>query len=114
MHGVRQGKAGAAGNDVVADRAAEEEVVLQDNAEALPKMAEVDLAQIGAVELQEPAVVAIDALQEASHRGLAGAAPSDDAERGARGHGEAHPVERRHLRAAIGEGNVLEGDAAEE
>ena len=53
MHRIGQGQAGAAGDDVVADRAAEQEVLLQHDAEALAQMAQVDLAQIRSVELQE-------------------------------------------------------------
>ena len=54
-HRVLQRQAWAAGDDVVADRAAEQEVVLQHHAEALPQMAQVDFAQIDAVDLQEAA-----------------------------------------------------------
>ena len=114
MHRVRQRQARAAGNDVVADRAAEQEVVLQHHAEALAQMPQVDLAQIGAVDLQEAAVVAVDALQQAGDGGLAGAAAADDAEHGAGGNREADPVERRRLGAGIGEGDVLEADGAGE
>ena len=66
-------------------RAAEQEVVLQDHAEALPQVPKVDLAQIGAVDLQVAAVVAVDALQQAGDGGLAGAAAADDPEHGAGG-----------------------------
>ena len=51
-HRILEREAGPAGQDVVADRAAEQEVVLQHDAEALPQVAQVDLAQVDAVDLQ--------------------------------------------------------------
>ena len=92
--------------------AAEQKIVLQHHAEALAQMPQIDLAQIRAVDLHEAAVVAVDPLQQAGDRRLARAAAADDAEHGAGGHREAHPVERRHLGAGIGEGDVLEADGA--
>ena len=73
-HRVVQRQARPAGEDVVADRAAEQEVVLQHDAEALAQVAQVDLAQIGAVDLHIAGVVAVDALQQAGDGRLAGAA----------------------------------------
>ena len=65
-------------------RAAEQKIVLQHHTEALPQMAEIDFAQIGAVNFYEAAVVAIDPLQQAGDGGLARAAAADDTEHGAR------------------------------
>src|ERR1700720_2308735 len=65
---IRQGQSRPPRNDVVADRAAEQEIVLQHDPEALPQMPQIDLAQIRPVDLQEPAVVAVDPLQEARDR----------------------------------------------
>src|SRR5580698_9850957 len=48
---VGQSEARAAGDDVLADRSPEEEILLQDNSEALPQMPQVDLTQIGAINL---------------------------------------------------------------
>ena len=61
-HRVLEREARPAGDEVVADRAAEQEVVLQDDAEALPQVPEVDLPQIRAVDLEEAAVVPVDPL----------------------------------------------------
>ena len=52
-HRVGQRQPRTAGDDVVADRAAEQEIVLQHHAEALPQVPQVDLAQIGAVDLHD-------------------------------------------------------------
>ena len=113
-HGVRQRQSRASGNDVVADRAAEQEVALKNHTEVLAQMPQVDLAQIRPVDLQEASVIAVDPLQQAGDRGLARAAAPDDAQQSACGDCEAHPVKRRHLGAEIGEGDVLEADGAEE
>ena len=85
-HRVGQREAGTAGDDVVADRAAEQEILLQHDAEALAQMAQIDLAQIRAVDLQEARVVAVDALQQPGDRRFARAAAPDDAEHGAGRH----------------------------
>ena len=62
---ILQRQARPAGQDVVADRAAEQEVLLQHDAEAGAQMAQVDLPQIGAVDLDEARILAVDALQAA-------------------------------------------------
>ena len=62
LHRIRERQAGTPGNDVVPYRTAEQEVVLQHHAEVLSQMAQVDIAQIGSVDLQEAAVISIDSL----------------------------------------------------
>ena len=83
IHRIRKRQAGTSGDDVVADRCRGTEIVLQHHTEALPQMPKIDLAQIGAVDFYEAAIVAIDPLQQAGDRGLARAAAADDAEHGA-------------------------------
>ena len=65
LHSIGEREPGAARDDVVPDRAAEQEVLLQYDAVALAQVAQIDLAQIRAVQLQEAAVVAVDALEQA-------------------------------------------------
>ena len=84
MHRIRKRKARTSGYDVVPDTSAEQEIVLQHHAEALPQMPEVDLAQIRAVNFMKPLIVAIDALQQAGDGGFAGATAPDDAQHRAR------------------------------
>ena len=53
MDRVRQRQAGAAGQDVFRDRAAEQEVLLQHHAEVAAQMRQVDVAQIDAVDADD-------------------------------------------------------------
>ena len=62
-HRIAQGQAGAAGQDIVLDAAAEQEVFLQHHAEAAPQMRQIDLPQVGAVDLDGAFIFAIDTLQ---------------------------------------------------
>ena len=109
-HRVLEAEAGTPGEDVVLDGAAEQEVVLQHHAEALAQMAQVDLAQIRAVDLHRAGIVAVDAHQQPGDGGLAGARSTDQPEHRAGLDGEADLVERRGLGALVGEGHVLEAD----
>src|SRR5215475_163370 len=71
------------GGDGLADRTAEQEIVLQHDAEAGAEMIDVDLAQIVAVDFDQSLVVAVQHLQETGDRRLARAAASHDSENGA-------------------------------
>jgi hypothetical protein len=75
-------------------------------------MAQIDLTQIGAIELQKPGVFAAGALQKSREGGFAGAAASDHPEHRAGRNSEAYPIDRRRSGADIGEADVLEGDLA--
>ena len=111
---VLQRQARTAGQDVVADRAAEQEVVLQHDTETGPQMPQIDFPQIGAVDLHEPRIFAVDALQQPGDGGFAGSRPSHEAQHGAGGDRERDLLQRRNLGAGIGEGHVLEADRAGE
>jgi hypothetical protein len=114
MHRVRKRQAGTAGNDVIPHRSSEQEVFLQNNAEALSQMPKIDFAKIRTVHLDEAAVVAIDPLQQARDCGFSGAATPDDAQHGSCGYRKADLIESRHLVARIVERYVLKANGARE
>ena len=64
-------------------RSAEQEVVLEDDADALSEMDEVDLPAVEAVDPDKPLLHAVEALDEPRDRRLARAALADDADYGA-------------------------------
>src|ERR1700730_9568306 len=109
-HGVLEIEARPPGQDVVLHGAAEEEVLLQHDAEALAQMPQVDLAQIRPVDPHRARIVAVDPHEQAGDRGLTGARAADQAEHRARRDGETDLVERRGLRAFIFEGHIFEAD----
>ena len=80
--------------------------------EAAAQMRQIDLAQIGAVDLEVAAVLAIDALKQARDGRFARAAAADEAEHGARRNLEGDAVKGGDLGPRIGEGEVLECDRA--
>src|SRR6185437_8054644 len=59
-HRVLETKAWPPGEDIVLDRAAEQEILLQHDAEALAQMAQIDLAQIRPVDLDRPRILSVD------------------------------------------------------
>jgi hypothetical protein len=63
-HGFFERQTGAASDDVVAHRAAEEEIVLHHDPDVSTQIGKVDLAQVGAVDLEKAGIVAVDALQQ--------------------------------------------------
>src|SRR5436189_134133 len=77
---VRPRQAGSSGDDVVADRSPEQEVILQHDAESLSEVAQVDFAKVHPVQLEEAAVIAVDTLQKAGDRRFPRSASPDDAE----------------------------------
>ena len=68
------------GGDVVADRAAKQEILLQHHAGATAEVAEVDVPQIDTVQAHHALVGYQDALYHAGQRGFAGPRASDDAD----------------------------------
>ena len=73
-----EGRAGLAGRDVVADRAAKQEAVLQHHAHVAAQMHLVQLADLVVVDADQAALGRIEALQQPHQRALAGAAAADD------------------------------------
>src|SRR5208337_2773656 len=106
-HGVVQRQPGTTGDDVVSNGAAEQEVVLQHNAQAAAQVAQVDGAQFGAVDSKETVVVPVDPLQQPGQRRLAGPAAPDDAQHGAGRNLEADAIKRRKPAAGVGETHVI-------
>ena len=85
LHDFLETRIGLGGGNRLTDRAAEQKVLLQHDTEAGAQMIDIDLAQIVAVDLDEPLVVAVQQLQQARDRRLARAAAPDDAENRALG-----------------------------
>src|SRR5262245_41434063 len=77
-------------------------------------MAQIDLPQVVPIDLHEAAVVTVDALQQSRQRRLAGPASADDAQHGPGRHLEGDAIERRNLRTAVCEADVVECDGAGE
>src|SRR5262249_51221650 len=77
-------------------------------------MAQIDLPQVVPVDLHEAAVVAVDALQQPRQRRLAGPASADDAEHGPCRYLEGDAIQRRDLRSAVCEADIVERDGAGE
>ena len=105
---------GLRGGDRLADRPAEQEILLQHDAQARAQVVDVDLAQIVAVDLDQPLIIAVQQLQQPGDSGLARPASPDDAEHGAFGNGERHLLERRRVRALVAKGDLVELDAADQ
>ena len=93
-HDLVEGRVRLGGGNVLADRSREQEVLLQHDAEIATQMRDVVFAHVDTVDLDQPLVVGMKALQQPRHRRLAGAAAADNAERPADRHLEAHAVER--------------------
>src|SRR5260370_33220879 len=76
-------------------------------------MIHVDLAQIVAVDLDQPLIIASERLEEPGDRGLARPAAADDAKDRSLGNGERNAVARRRSGAGIAKGHLVEFDAAD-
>ena len=74
--------------DGVADRAAEQKILLQHHADAGPQMIDIERTQIVAVDLDQPLEIRMQHLQQPGDGRLARAAAADDAEHRPRGDGE--------------------------
>src|ERR1700736_387526 len=99
--------------DRLADRTAEQEILLQHDAQARAQMIDVDLAQVVAVDLDQALVVAVQQLQQPGHGRLARPAAADDAKDRPLGNGERYSIERRRRRTVIAKGDVAEVDRAD-
>src|SRR5262249_35995620 len=86
----------------------------QNDTQALPQMPQIDLAQIGPVDFNETAVIAIDGLKQASDRGFAGAAAADHADHRGFRYFESHLIKGGYLTATIMEGDVTKADGTRE
>ena len=69
-HDFIEGRIGLGRHDVVADRTAEQEILLQHHAKAVPKVINIVFAHINAVDLDQPFVIGVQALQQPSNRRL--------------------------------------------
>src|SRR5208282_3173072 len=72
------------------------------------QVAQVDGAQIVAVDSQETVVVPVDPLKQPGQRRLARPAAPDDAQHGAGWNLEADAIKRRKLASRVGETHVIE------
>src|ERR1700726_3500673 len=75
-------------------------------------MPKVDFAQIRPVDLEEPGVVAVDALEQPCQGRLPRAAAPYDAEQGPAWNCETYSLECRNLGSGVGEGDIVEADCA--
>src|SRR5262249_58257029 len=73
-----EGRVGLGHADVLADGAAEQEVFLKYDADIAAQVIEVVFANVDAVDLDQPVVFAVQALQQARDGGLARAAAAHD------------------------------------
>src|SRR6185312_8414923 len=109
-----EGRMRFGGGDVLTNRPAKKEILLEDDAEAAPKMVDVIFAHIDSIDLDKSFVVGVKPLQQARYRRLAGAATPDNSERVADRDFERHVVERRRRCAEIFEAHLCEFDMAAE
>ena len=111
-HDVVEGRISFGGGDVLADRAAEQEVFLQDHADAAAQMRNIVFADVDAVDLDQALVIRMKALQQARDGRLARTAAPHDAQRRADGNLERDAIERGRQRALVGEAHIAELDLA--
>ena len=104
------GRVGLAEADVRGDRAAEEERVLEHDAELAAVRAERDVAQVDAVDANGARVGVVEAADEPGERRLAAARLADERETAARGHGDLDAVQHRLL--AVRERHVVDREVA--
>ena len=112
-HDLLERRIGLGGGDGVADRAAEQEILLQHDTKARTQMIHIDLAQIVAVDLDQPLIIAVQRLEQSGHRGFARPAAADDAKDRPFGNAEGDAIERRRDGARIAEGHLVEFDPAD-
>ena len=111
-HHLIEGRVRLGGRDVLTDRAAEQEVLLQHDAEAATEMTDVVFANVDPIDLDKAFVVRVEPLKQTRHRGLAGPAAADDAERVPDRNLEGNVVERWRRRAEIFESDLGEFNVA--
>ena len=105
VRGVRLGEA-----DVVGDRAAEEERVLEHDAELAPVADELDVAEVGSVDAHGALVGVVEAGDQLRGRRLAAAGLADERDAAAGRDRDLDPVQHRLL--AVGERDVVELEPA--
>ena len=91
-HHIFETEAVAPGENVVLDRAAEQEVFLEHNPEALAQMTQVDVAQLHSIDFYRTRIFAADTHEQPGNGGFAGARAADQSHYHARLDGEADPV----------------------
>ena len=96
--------------DVVGDRAAEEERILEDDAELAPVADELDVAQVGAVDADRALVRVVEAGDQLRRRRLAAARLADQGDAAAGRHRDLDRVQHRLL--AVGERDPVELEPA--
>jgi hypothetical protein len=104
--------AGIGERDIVADRAIEQHVFLQDDANLTPQPGNIHRGEIDAVDQHAPALGEIEPLDELGQRRLARPGRSDNADHLTGGNGDIHIVQNLRPVRTIAEGDVLEDDAA--
>ena len=104
------GRVGLREADVRRDRAAEEERILQDDAELAAVRAQLHFAEVDAVDAHRALVGVVEAADEARERRLAAAGLADEGETAARRHVDVDAVQHR-LRA-VGEDDVVDLEIA--
>jgi len=110
-HDVRLGRAGPAEADVVGDRAAEQEGVLQHHAELPTQRTLRDAPHVDPVEADAPAGHVVESTQQLDQRRFARARLSDERDHLAGLHFEADVAQHRQA-IFVGEVHLLECDAA--
>ena len=97
--------------NIVADRAAKQQVFLQDHTKAAAQMLKVDLADIDPVNLDQAGLRLLDALDQPGQGGLARTGAAHDSNHLAGGNLKTHPVQRRGGRTGIGEADRVKPQA---
>ena len=104
--------AGIGERDVVADRAVEQDVVLQHDAQLAPQPRAVDHGEIDAVDQHAAALGDIEPLDELGERALAGAGRPDNADDLTRRNAETDVVQNLRPIDAVAKRDMLENDVA--
>ena len=94
--------------DVVADRAIEQHVLLEDHADLPPQPRCIDHREIDAVDQDAPALRHVESLDELGQGALAGARRADDADHLAGGHVEIDIVQHFRTVDPVAKGDVVE------
>ena len=89
-----EGRVDLAGSDVFADRSAEQEILLQNHAEAAAQVIDVVFAHVDAVDLDQSLVIGMKALQQPRDRGLSRSASAHDAQGHTLRHIDRHVLSR--------------------
>src|SRR5436190_572101 len=115
LRGAQQflvGHSGPAERDILAHRARQKHALLHRRADIGPKASRIELADVGAVDHDQPFLGRIEAEDEACDGRFAGSDPAEQGDMLAGLHREAEAVERPLGRAGIAEADVSELDLA--